>query len=570
VYEHRPTETQSRQDVGLSWQTARRLGLAIRNFAACEVGGRAAALAGMLLLLLLAINGLNVVNSYVGRDFMTAIERRDPHAFGRMALLYAGVFAVSTIAAVTLRFCEERLGLLWREWLTRRLVGFYLADRMYHRLQVGEGLTNPDQRIADDVRSFTTTTLSLSLIFLNGGFTLVAFSGVLWSISRPLFGVAVIYAALGSLLAIVLGRPLVRLNYDQSDREATFRATLVHVRENSESIAMLHREPHLEARLRRQIDALTSNLRRIVAVNRNLGFFTTGYNYMIQLIPALLVAPLFIRGTVEFGVIPQSAMAFAHVVGAFSMIVNQFPLLSSYGAVLARLTTLLDAAESARVRPSSGITLAEDARLAFEDVTLREPRHGRSLVRALSLEVTPGACLLVNGPGDATAALLRAVAGLPEPGDGRIVRPTGDALLVLPDRPYLPPGTLREVLVGIDGSSRASESDIQVALRAVALDDLVERGSGLDAEQDWTEVLSLEEQRLVDVARGLLGTPRFAVLARLQAGVGATAAARVLDALAARGVGCLVLGDEAAGHARFDAVIDIAPDGTWTRTERSQ
>jgi putative ATP-binding cassette transporter len=502
---------------------------------------------------------------------MTAIEHRDPPAFAWMAILYVGVFAASTVAAVTLRFCEERLGLLWRDWLTRRLVGFYLADRMYHRLQIGEGLTNPDQRIADDVRAFTTTTLSLSLIFLNGTFTLVAFSSVLWSISRPLFAAAVAYAALGSFLAIGLGRPLVRLNYDQSDREATFRTALVHVRENAESIAILHREPHLQARLLRHIDALTSNLRRIVAVNRNLGFFTTGYNYMIQLIPALLVAPLFIRGSVEFGVIPQSSMAFAHVVGAFSLIVNQFPLLSSYGAVLARLSALLDAAESADARPPSGIAITEDAaRLAFEDVTLRAPRDGRSLVRALSVEVRPGTCLLIDGPGDATASLLRAVAGLPETGDGRIVRPPGDALLVLPDRPYLPPGTLREVLVGGDGPSRATDVDIQAALRAVALDDLAERGGDLDAERDWADVLSLEEQRLVGVARGLLGAPRFAVLERLQGGVGATRAARVLDALALRGVGCVVVGDEAAGHARFDAVIEIAPDGTWTRTERSQ
>src|SRR5262249_53925160 len=170
---------------------------------------------------------------------------------------------------------------------------------------------------ADDVRSFTTTTLSLALIFLNGTLTVLAFSGVLWSISRPLFATAVIYAAFGSALAYVVGRPLVRLNYDQSDREADFRAQLVRVRENPESIGLQGSEPHLRARLFDQIGALTANLKRIIAVNRNLGFFTTGYNYMIQLIPALVVAPLFIRGSAEFGVIPQSSMAFAQLIGAF-------------------------------------------------------------------------------------------------------------------------------------------------------------------------------------------------------------------------------------------------------------
>src|SRR5262249_39747898 len=159
------------------------------------------------------------------------------------------------------RFCEERLGLLWREWLTRRLVEFYLADRMYLYMQVGDGLANPDQRIAEDVRSFTTTTLSLALIFINGTFTLIAFSGVLSSTSHLSVGAAVLYAAFGSYAAILLRRPLVPLNYDQSDKEASFRAALVHVRENAEPIAVVHREPLLQHRLQRLVGALVSNYR---------------------------------------------------------------------------------------------------------------------------------------------------------------------------------------------------------------------------------------------------------------------------------------------------------------------
>jgi putative ATP-binding cassette transporter len=547
-------------------RTLQRLWRAIRNFATSEVGGRAAAAAGLLIGLLLAINGLNVVNSYVGRDFMTAIEHRDPQGFARMAFLYVGVFAASTVAAVIYRFTEERLGLVWRDWLTRRAVGLYLGERLYYHMQVGEGLANPDQRIADDVRSFTASTLSLFLIFLNGTFTLVAFSGVLWSISRPLFAVAVAYAALGSLLAIALGRPLVRLNYDQADREAGFRAALINVRENAEPIAIARGEPQLEGRLRGHVDAITANLKRIIAVNRNLSFFTTGYNYMIQLIPALIVAPLFIRGSAEFGVIPQSSMAFAHVVGAFSLIVNQFPMLSSYAAILARLSALMDASEAAAGRPPSGLALVDDeSRLAFERLTLRTPQDARALVRELSVEVKAGSRLLVRGPGDATAALVRSVAGLWDAGEGRVVRPAGDAVLVLPEQPYLPSGTLRELLVGIDGASRVPDDGILDTLRAVGVDGVVQRTGGLDVELDRDD-LSLEEQRLVAVARALLAAPRFALLVRLAAGVGTARAAQVLGALAARGIGYVVLGDEALGREHFDAVVEIAPDGTWTRT----
>src|SRR5262245_11891448 len=256
-------------DVPLSRPTLRRLGRTIRAFATCEVRHRAGGWAAVLLLLLLAISGLTVLTSYVGRDFMTAIERRDAHGFVRMAVGYVAVFATLTVAAVIYRFAEERLGLLWRDWLTRRLVGVYLGGRLYRQLQVGEGLANPDQRIADDVRAFTSTTLSLGLIFLNGTFTLVAFSGVLWSISRLLFAGARACAALGWLLASVLGRPLVRLNYDQADREAAFRAALINVRENADVIAIAHHEPQLETRLRRQVDAIVGNLKRIIAVNRN-------------------------------------------------------------------------------------------------------------------------------------------------------------------------------------------------------------------------------------------------------------------------------------------------------------
>ena len=173
----------------------------------------------MLLGFLFAINGLNVVNSYVGRDFMTAISHRDRAGFVRQAILYVGVFAASTVVAVLYRFAEERLGLLWRAWLTGRLI-----TSLPRRTGPTTGsrsrpaVDNPDQRITEDVEAFTATTLSFTLIFLNGTLTVVAFSGVLWTISPLLFGVAVGYAALGTLLTILLGRPLVGLNYRQLDQ----------------------------------------------------------------------------------------------------------------------------------------------------------------------------------------------------------------------------------------------------------------------------------------------------------------------------------------------------------------
>jgi putative ATP-binding cassette transporter len=562
------TEPVAAQAVVLDRQTAARLGQVIRNFASSEVGGRAGALAGVLLALLLAINALNVINSYVGRDFMTAIERRDAHGFTTQALRYVVVFAVSTLAAVIYRFTEERLGLLWREWFTRRLAGIYLDQNFYYHLNLAGGLANPDQRIADDVRSFTTTTLSLALIFLNGTLTVIAFSGVLWSISRTLFATAVVYAGLGSGLAYLIGRPLVRLNYDQSDREADFRAQLVHVRENAESIALLNREPQLKARLFEQIGALVANFKRIIAVNRNLSFFTTGYNYMIQLIPALVVAPLFIRGSAEFGVIPQSSMAFAQLIGAFSLIVNQFPQLSSYAAVLARLNALGESRETIAAQASGDVAIVEDgSRLAFEQLTLLAPYDDRPLVRGLSLEVSPGMRMLVAVPEDLVAsALLRAVAGLWRSGSGRVLRPPREKILLLPDRPYLPPGTLRDLLVGDPGAQAPDDDRIWAALHRLGVDVAVQRVGGLHVRCEWNTVLSNDEQRLVGVAHLFLATPLFAVLEHPAVGLGTERTVDVLAALRERGVGCVVLGNGALRHEQFDAVVEIAGDGTWTRS----
>ena len=267
---------------------------AIGSFARSAAGGRAKALFAALLVLLLAISAMNVVNSYVGRDFMTSIEQRDTRGL-RVdgAALRGGVRGLHAARGL-FRFCEERLGLLWRQWLTRALVLDYLGHRHPYRLREQGEIDNPDQRIADDVRTFTTTTLSFVLMVLNT-ITIIAFSGVLWSIS-PCCSRPRSPTRRSARCRDAARTAADRAHLHQSDREASFRADLVHVRANAESVALLRREGRLRTRLLRRVDALTANTRRMIAVNRNLSFFTTGYNYLIQIIPALIVGPLFMRG----------------------------------------------------------------------------------------------------------------------------------------------------------------------------------------------------------------------------------------------------------------------------------
>lgn len=545
--------------------TLARLGRAIAIFATGDAGARARLHAGALLMLLLGINALNVLSSYVARDFMTAIEHRKWQEFVSQAILYVGIFGLLTLTAVFYRFTEERLGLLWREWITRRIVSGYLADHLYYHLNAAGTVTNPDQRIADDVRTFTTMTLSLTLIICNSALTVFAFSGVLWSISRLLFVVAVLYAGIGSAVAVFLGRPLVRLHYDQADREANFRSDLIHIRENTESVALVHCEAQLRDRLLGRVDAFAGNLRRIIAVNRNLGLFTTGYNYLIQLIPVVIVAPLFIHGSAQFGEISQAAIAFANVLGAFSLIVTQFPMLSSYAAVLSRLSPVAGWTAVLEDKDTGGIVITEDRhRLAFDNLTLRASQSGRVLVSALTLDVPPGARLLITAPSAlVTDALQKAIAGIWDAGEGRIVRPPLDDIALLPDRPYTPPGSLREFL-GRTGGAGVEDANLWAALRTVRTAAVVERAGGLDSEHDWDDFLSVEEQRLLALARLLIASPRCAIVAHLGEGLEQEDAAHLLAALVERGTACVVLGDDVLRREDFDAAIAIDGDGAWT------
>lgn len=548
----------------LSRETWRRFVAAIRNFATSEVGGKAAVLVATLLALLFAISGLNVLNSYVGRDFMTAIEHRDQAGFVREALRYLGVFGALTAAAVLFRFTEERIGLLWRSWLTGRVVRAYLADRAYLRLAGDSGLANPDQRIAEDVRTFVGMTLSLSLMVLNGTLTVLAFSGVLWSISRTLFLVGIAYAAVGSLLTILLGRRLVHLNYEQADREADFRATLIHVRENAEHVALLRREHEIEARLLGRIDALVGNLKRIIGVNRNLGFFTTAYNYLIQIIPALIVAPLFMRGEAEFGVITQSAMAFSHLLGAFSLVVTQFQAISSYASVLARLDAL---AEGVLVPGTAApfITIVEeDERVAYERLTLRTAHEERVLIQELTLSLPRGTRLAIRSTNPAVrAALMRATAGVWDDGEGRIVRPALEHVAFLPEHPYVPPGTLRTVLSGAGTVPAAADAEIRAVFRRLGAEEIIAHAGGIDVERDWDRILSSREQALLSVARLVLSRPRFAFVDNLGQTLGDEELPAVLRMLTEHGITYVVMDGE-DGAALADVVLALADDGNWS------
>ena len=563
----------SEQPVAFDMETGRRFVRAVMDFFTSEVRWRARGLFGLLIAFALTVNGLNVVNSYVGRDFMTAIEHRNQVGFVREAILFVAVLAGSAVVAVLYRFTEERLGLFWRVWLTQRIIRRYLENRTYLHLKESGTVLNPDQRIAEDVRVFTTTTLSFTLMFMNGALAVLSFSGVLWTISPSLFGVAIGYAILGTLATIYLGRPLIGLNYRQSDREASFRSDLIHVRENGDSIALLGHEGRLTNRLLRRIESFADNFRQIVSVNRNLGFFTTGYNNLIQIIPMLIVAPLFIRGKVQFGVITQSAVAFAQLLGAFSLIVNQFQSISTFAAVIVRLSALVGAAEkgSPSVARAPVSVMGTDGRLAYKGLTLFSPEGAREVVKDLSVEIPKGTRVLVVGPNEAArTALFRATAGIWPAGAGVVIRPPSDEIFFLPQRPYLPPGTLRELLSAGGQEQVITDEQITTIVRHAGLGSIQVRAGGLDTEHDWSAILSLAEQQLLALTRLIFARPAFAILDRVTASLKPVQVRDALRRLDENSITYVAFADELESTELYDAVLEIDAEGEWAWNRTSQ
>lgn len=499
-----------------------------------QVGRRATLYFTGLCLFLLTLNGLNVVNSYVGRDFMTAIADHNSAGFRWYALLYVLVFAALTFISVIHRWTEESLGLLWRKWLTWRIFRRYADHRVYWRMEEAGVVENPDQRIAEDIRAFTTTTLSFLLMLMNAGLTVIAFSGVLWTISPVLFGVAVAYAAIGTWLTYRLGRPMIRMNYDQLDREAEFRAALIHLRENADLVALSRREDLWIFRSGEYLENLASNFQKIIGINRNVGFFATGYNWMIQLIPALFVAPLFIDGKVEFGVITQAALAFTQLVGAFSLIITQFQSISSFTAVVYRLGLLTDTAIKAeQAEIAAAATATEHGqvsdRIEYRQVSLVSTQSGKPLVTALSAAFEAGQPAWVAGADEAPRdALFQATAGIRPCDGGVIIRPSLEQVMFVTERPYLCPGPLRELflrphpeLVIDSGLCQLEQAALALpdeviagTLKSLGLGKLIQEFGGLDKSWDWDSLLSLADQQLLVIARALACRPRFVLLDR--------------------------------------------------------
>lgn len=524
----------------------------------------------VLLLILSAVVGLvQLLVSYAGRNFITSLTQRDAAGFYRNLWVYLGTFVIAVPVGVYYRYCGDRLALLWRLSLTRILVSRFFFNRAYYRLRNSERVDNPDQRISEDVRSFTTGVLGYLLTLINSVVTLGAFMGVLFTISWKLPLVVLIYAGLGTGLSILIGKRLVGLHFLQYQKEADFRYALVRVRDNAESIAFFRGEKREQGDLMARFSEVVTNTLRIIGWNRTLGFFTHGYNYLALIVPMLILGPMFMQGLIEYGVVTQAQGAFAQVLMALSVIVAQFEGLSTFAAAINRLGDLWDELDEYDIEDFQAEREQETAMndktrgLRLNGLTIQTPDREKTLTRSLSFTLLPGRSALVMGEsGTGKSSLLRTIAGLWQIGKGTIERPNINHLIFLPQRPYLVQGTLREQLVYPRSQAGADDQHIVEILNRLDLTDVLDRvGGDLGRVEDWTNILSLGEQQGISFARIFLNKPQIAFLDEATSALDEGSEERLYRQLLKAGISFVSVGHRSTLKEFHDFLIVLDRDG---------
>lgn len=527
----------------------------------------------LLVLLLLAYTGLSVVLNAKRGALISALSAHDEPRFSQTILVFTGVLVVYAPLLGAYSYFQDRLGLFWRRWLTNSFLDNYFNNRAFYHLNSSNAeIDNPDQRIAEDVRSFTQDSLKFVLIFVESILKVIAFSGVLWGISKTLVIFLVIYALAGTIFATaVFGKPLVRLNYEQLKKEANFRFGLVRIREHAESIAFYRGEQQESNQVKHRFIEAFDNFKQLIFWELNLNILTNAYEFIPFIIPALVVAPSVFSGEIEVGKVTEAQGAFVRVFFSLNVIVSRLQSLANFGAGIDRLYDFAEylqhpiaAQEEAQDNPISTINIVEDSRLTIEHLTLQTPNYQRTLIQDLSMDLPLRQGLLIVGPsGCGKSSLLRTFAGLWNAGSGTIIRPKLDQMLFLPQRPYMILGTLRDQLLYPYTNAAIEDKELKQVLQQVNLKDLDERFGGFDVELDWASVLSLGEQQRVTFARILLNKPQYAILDEATSALDVKNEAGLYRHLQGTGTTFISVGHRPILAQYHHLVLELSEDQKW-------
>jgi vitamin B12/bleomycin/antimicrobial peptide transport system ATP-binding/permease protein len=474
---------------------------------------KARMLLAVVLVMILLFVGFSAVFSYINRDVVDALQKYDAKRFHFLLMLFFIWISFVIVAYPFLPYLIGRLQILWREWMTEWFVAAGFGNHSFYQMNLDGKIDNPDQRIQQDLNSFTGSTLSYINTAIGSLVMAAAFFGILWTISHWLAISLIAYSTIGTYLAVIVGRRLVLVNFNQERYEADFRFDLIHVRNNAESIAMYGGEAQEHRELSRRFAWVVSNFKTLLQWQLYLGFVQTAYDNSVTIVPWIVLAGAYFSHRIQMGQIFQAVTAFGAVQGTLALVITEFQGLTSYATVVHRLASYLEECENARTaEASAGIEIAEAPRIALEDVSLKTPDGTNLLIENLCLEVADGQRLLITGPsGVGKTSLTRAIAGIWRTGSGRILRPPLDDMMFLPQRPYMILGSLRAQLC-YPRATGASDGDLHRILAEVNLADLPGRVGGLDAERNWAEVLSQGEQQRLAFGRLMLNLPRFAFL----------------------------------------------------------